>query len=108
MTHDRRRPPHRRSAALFVATSDGALPFARTRDLSATGVFLETGAAPPVGSRVEISIAWGESVQTCLARVVRVDRDGVALEFVDPDTFFLQAVAEIMAESRPNDVTPKR
>jgi hypothetical protein len=106
MAPDRRKPPARRQAALFVGSEDERLPFARSRDLSMSGVFLETDGRPPVGEQFEISIAWGDNVFSCEARVVRHARDGVGLLFLEPDTFFEQAVEEILSSSPPVDVVP--
>ena len=66
---DRRRPPGRRDASLFV------------------------------GSTLEITVAWGDDVFTCHAKVVRAAADGLALTFIDPDTFLLQALQEIMDDA---------
>jgi hypothetical protein len=107
MTSDRRRPPCRRKAALFVATSDGEPPVARSRDLSTTGIFLETENRVPMGSSLDISLAWGESLLSCQARVVRRDDAGIALAFVEPDTFFMQAIDEIMESSPPVEGEPQ-
>ena len=105
---DRRRPPGRRQASLFVGSDIEPLPFGRSRDLSLTGVFLETTARPPIGDEREISIAWGADVFTCSARVVRHADDGVALVFVEPDTFFQQVLHEIVEISPPVDIVPGR
>ena len=106
MGDERRKPPNRRLAALFVGSDDGTLPFGRTRDLSLTGIFLETGGRPAIGQRYEIGIAWGEGVFGCQAKIVRHAVNGVALTFIDPDTFFLQAIQEIMETSPPVDIVP--
>ena len=81
---------------MFVGANNVAIPFARTRDLSLTGLRLETDASLKPGLVLEISIAWGTDVVSCQASVVRSTEDGVAISFLDPDTFFLQALQEIM------------
>ena len=103
---DRRRPPPRRAAALFVSGASGDIPFCRTRDLSLTGLFLETNARPALGSVHEISLAWGDDLFTCRAKVVRHAADGVGICFVEADSLFNEAVQEIMDVSPPLDVTP--
>ncbi|MEE8408992.1 MAG: PilZ domain-containing protein [Myxococcota bacterium] len=105
---ERRRLPGRRKASLFVGSDIDPVSFAHSRDLSLTGLFLETNARPEVGSEHEISIAWGAYIYTCTARVVRQAPDGVALTFVATDTFFLQAIQEIMATSPQVDIVPGR
>jgi len=96
---DRRQPPSRRQASLFVGSDQEPLPFGRTRDLSLSGVFLETSSRPALGELRELTLAWGEDVVECQAKVVRHDHDGIALVFIDADTFFIQAIEEIMATS---------
>lgn len=106
MASERRNRPLRRKAALFVGSADDRLPFARSRDLSMNGVFVETDGRPSVGDELEISIAWGDDVFSCTARVVRHAEDGIAITFLGPDTFFEQAVHEILSSSPPADVVP--
>lgn len=105
---NRRRGPRRREAALFVGSDQEPLPFGRTRDLSLTGILLETEARPAIGETREITIAWGDETYACTARIVRHTDYGVALEFVDPDTFFTEALHEIIAASQPVDIVSGR
>ncbi|HET6345975.1 MAG TPA: PilZ domain-containing protein, partial [Myxococcota bacterium] len=87
--------PARHDVPLF--TRLGEVPIGRTRNLSVTGVFLETEARPPIGSRDDLTIAWGDQVVSCVVRVVRHATDGIGLVFVDPDSAFSQAVQEILS-----------
>jgi hypothetical protein len=89
--------PQRHDVPLFIRLGDS--PIGRTRNLSATGVFLETDARPAVGSHDELTIAWGEDLYTCTVRVVRHAADGIGLVFEGPDDYFTQAVQEILADS---------
>jgi hypothetical protein len=89
--------PARHDAPLFTRLGDE--PIGRTRNLSMTGVFLETDVRPPVGSRDDLTIAWGEGVVSCAVRVVRHAADGIGLAFEDPDSAFSQAVQEILSET---------
>jgi hypothetical protein len=108
VANDRRRPPGRKNASLFVGSTSGVISFARTRDLSITGIFLETEARPAAGSTLEITLAWGDDVFSCHARVVRVADDGFALIFVDPDTFLMQALHEILDSTPTVEPSPTR
>ncbi|MBI5510773.1 MAG: PilZ domain-containing protein [Deltaproteobacteria bacterium] len=104
---ERRRPPGRRVATLFVGMGDASVPFACTRDLSLSGLLLETAVRPPLRSQLEISLAWGDDVFSCHAAVVRHTPQGIALAFSDPDAYFLQALQEIMDTAPPVPVTPR-
>ena len=58
----------------------------RTRDMSDSGVFLECegSSCPPVNTRVQVRVIRpgdGEMLPRVKARVVRVDRDGMAVTF---------------------------
>jgi PilZ domain len=91
-----RKAPRRHDVPLFIRLGD--VPIGRTRNLSRNGIFLETDSRPDVDSRHDLSLAWGSGVYSCTARVVRHADDGIGLTFEDVDTFFLQAVDEILAE----------
>jgi hypothetical protein len=97
------RPP-RHQVSLFVGSSDAdTVPFGRARDLSITGLFLETETRPAIGSTREVVFIWGDDTLSCKAKIVRHAANGVGLEFIDPDALFLQAVKEILETSPPND-----
>lgn len=61
------------------------------RDVSASGMFLETDAAYSVGSAVDVALdldtPWGKVMLRCEGRIVRVERSdekvGVAVRFTD-------------------------
>lgn len=95
---ERVKAPERQDVPLFIRLGD--VPIGRTRNLSSNGIFLETDARPPVDSRHDLFLAWGSSVYSCTARVVRHAVDGIGLTFEDTDTFFLQAVEEILEEEK--------
>jgi hypothetical protein len=63
-----------------------------TRDVSASGMFLETDASYAVGSTVNLMLnldtPWGKVMFNCRGRIVRREahdhRMGVAVQFIDP------------------------
>jgi hypothetical protein len=89
--------PPRHVVPLFISL--GNTPVGRTRNLSATGIFVETAVRPAIGSEHELSLAWGDSTHSCNVKVVRHADDGIGVSFCTPDAFFSQAIAEILAES---------
>lgn len=93
---DRRAPPPRHLATLFVTLGEDMVPFGRTRDLSTSGIFLITEQRPPVASLCSIAFVWGEFAYQCQARVVRHASDGVGLAFVTFDESFARAIEEIL------------
>ncbi|MBC7792114.1 MAG: PilZ domain-containing protein [Clostridia bacterium] len=83
--------------SLFVAAGDdNPVPFGRTRDLSVTGVFVETLHRPDVEDVVTLGLVWGEDSLICAARVVRHTNEGIGLSFLKPDPFFIRAIVEIL------------
>lgn len=95
-----RRHP-RQSVALFIGghphqEGEPPLPFGRTRDLSASGVYVVTPERPAVGELRRISLVWGADTFFCQARVIRHGSDGVALQFQQPDPSFRRALQEIL------------
>jgi len=86
----------RQTVSLFVGLgSDENVP-ARTRNLSISGLFLETEERPSVGTVVDLWFVWGDDTHVAKARVIRHANDGVGLTFVEPDHLFLGALAEIL------------
>lgn len=86
---EEQRREKRVSAALPVKVGRGA---GVTRDVSASGMFLETDASYSVGSTVSLMLnldtPWGRVMFNCRGRIVRREthdhRMGVAVQFVDP------------------------
>lgn len=99
MARDARTPRH--SVNLFVSAGEDPVPFGRTRDLSLTGIFVETSERPGIGDVVNLGFVWGEDSLVCAARVARHASDGIGLTFVDPDAYFLRAVSEILEATPP-------
>jgi hypothetical protein len=93
-TTPKRKPRH--PISLFVGLAADGDPPGRTRNISVSGLFLETGKRPPVGSLVDLWFVWGEDTFTGKARVIRHAQDGIGLAFVEPDKLFLDAIAEIV------------
>lgn len=95
---ERRVPAARYDITLFIGQGDEGIPLGHTRNLSLSGIFLETDARPPVDSVQEISLVWGEQTYVCRARIVRHADDGIGLTFLDPDQGFCWALDEIIAD----------
>ncbi len=93
---DTNRLQQRHPVSLFVGMGSNGEPPGRTRNISLSGVFVETPSRPPVGSIVDIWFVWGEDTFVGKARVIRHAGDGIGITFVEPDTFFLGALAEIL------------
>jgi hypothetical protein len=81
--------------SLFVGLAGQEQP-ARTRNVSMSGVFLETAERPTVGTLFDLSFVWGEDTFTSKARVIRHAPDGIGVTFCEPDRPFLEALAEIL------------
>lgn len=97
---DRQRRPTRHGVSLYFGTNDQDIePFGRARDLSRTGLFVETKQRPPIGSMRELVLMWGRDTLTVPAKVVRHAEDGVGMCFVNPDAAFLAVIAEILETS---------
>jgi hypothetical protein len=92
-------PAPRVKVVVFIGQGDDMIPFGRTRDLSVSGMFLETELRPPLDSDQNICLVWGDESLSCVARVVRHAADGIGLSFKDPDAAFVQAVNEIIGTS---------
>jgi Tfp pilus assembly protein PilZ len=79
----------KRVSALLPVEAGGATGIAR--DVSATGIFFETGAGFSIGSPVNLALdldtPWGKVMLRCEGKVVRVERRddtiGVAVQFTD-------------------------
>ncbi|MBI3179332.1 MAG: PilZ domain-containing protein [Deltaproteobacteria bacterium] len=91
----------RYDVTLFICQGEQMTPLGRSRDVSESGLFLETAQRPTLGSLITIALVWGEGTFTCQARVARHADEGVGLSFVDPDPAFKGAIAEILETSRP-------
>jgi hypothetical protein len=84
---DKRR--EERVTALLPVVAGSAAGIAR--DVSASGIFLETDAAYSIGSPVNLALdldtPWGRVMLRCEGKVVRVERRddtiGVAVQFTD-------------------------
>jgi hypothetical protein len=100
-------PPRlpRYRVSLFVGSAEqDTVPFGRARNLSGSGIFLETAVRPEIGSTRELVFIWGDDTLTCKAKIVRHAADGIGLTFVDPDAGFLRASQEILDSSPPVEV----
>ena len=91
----------RRIVNLFVGQGTTIVPFGRSRNLSLSGLFLETSSRPAIGDIQNISFVWGDETYLCAARIVRHAGDGIALTFVNPDAGFMYAIQDILKSSPP-------
>jgi hypothetical protein len=91
-----RRSFERRPVVLLYGSSKDPRLFGKTRDLSKSGVFVETSLRPELESVLEISLAWRTDVWSCRARVARHAADGLGLVFIEPSPEFLRGVAVVM------------
>ena len=95
------------TVTIFLTVGEEMRPFGRTRDLSVSGAFVETGERPEIGSTPEIAIVWGEDTLLCRARVVRHSTDGIGVTFLDPEISFTRAIEDIVNSAplkRPRQV----
>jgi DNA-binding response OmpR family regulator len=80
----------------------------RTRDVSATGAFLETEAPLPIGSSVQLALDIGGSTVHVTGRIVRVQEPGwglsggVGVSFLDDDPAAAAALDDFVAGSEPD------
>lgn len=82
------RREERLDAVMPVRVEDAA---GLTRDISASGMFLETDASYAIGSPISLALdlvmPWGKAVFRCTGKVVRLERRknqvGMAVEFTD-------------------------
>lgn len=86
----------RHPVSLFVGLGSSGQAPGRTRNISLSGLFLETTERPPVGAVVDVWFVWGEDTYVGKASVVRHADDGLGLAYVEPDPLFLGALAEIV------------
>jgi hypothetical protein len=75
------------------------LTFARLKDASSSGAYVETRTAPPMLSQVWIELDWDrrDDSKRIAAYVVRTDQDGVGLEWCD---FAPRAILALIERSR--------
>ena len=96
---DNRRHSPRLHSLNFVA--EEGLMF-RTLDVSREGMMLEMGSPPPLGSHLELQVAFGETIIHLPAQVVRHDllpnhRVGVGVQFGNLDAAATKVIEEHIA-----------
>jgi hypothetical protein len=101
MANDRRQSPRVHSLN-FVAEEAGVY---RTLDVSPEGMLLEMGVPAPLGSRLELRVAFGEEIVPLHARVVRHELlenrgVGVGVRFEDLTEPAQQALTAEVASRR--------
>jgi len=102
MANERRKSP--RVHSLNFVAEEGLLY--RTLDVSPEGMLLEMGVPAPLGSRMEVRVAFGEEILPLHARVVRHElleeqRVGVGVRFEDLNEAAQNALREHAAEKQP-------
>jgi hypothetical protein len=102
---DPQNPAPRYRVTVFIGQGEEMVPFGRTRDLSVSGMFLETEARPELGSEQTVAIVWGDDTCECKAKVVRHADDGIGMTFVTPDATFMNAVREIITSANAEPVS---
>lgn len=84
--NNRRFPRTRLRAEVKLAHPEGGEQHSHTRDISEGGAFIfrEGIAAPRIGDIVEVQVEGlpGEAAPIVPMRVVRLDKDGIGLEFL--------------------------
>jgi len=104
MANEQKRVAERFPVTLFIGNANDSIPLGRSRNVSLSGVFVETKTRPELNTTLEIWFVWGEEVCSCTARVVRHAEDGVGLTFIDPEALFIRALQE-MTGLIPEDAT---
>lgn len=92
-------PWRRRRMCVLLAGGAAAAAPAALREISATGAFLETGAAPELGEQVELRHPEAGAIT---GRVRAVTEDGISIAFPCGELSVAFALAAIAADmSRP-------
>ena len=77
-----------------ITTAEGVYSDGRVRNASLSGAFVETAARVPLLSRVALRpLTPGSSLLD--ARVVRVEADGLALEWIEPPLYAVSALLSL-------------
>lgn len=102
MANERRQSPRVQSLNLVA---DEATVF-RTLDVSPEGMLIEMGVPAPLGSRLDLRVAFGEQIVPLHARVVRHELlegrgIGVGVRFEDVNEAALLALKAEVASRRP-------
>ena len=105
MASDKRTAPRVHSLN-FVA--EEGLMF-RTLDVAPGGMLIEMAFPPPLGSRLDLRVAFGETIVRLPSQVVRHElvgknRVGVGVRFEDLDATALKAVEEHLALKKAGKV----
>ncbi len=104
---------HPLNVAVRLDARPHLLAFARLRNASASGAYLETAVALPLMTRVHVELEWqnlrrGEPHRIA-ACVIRTDREGVALEWCDFAPMPILALIESrQARDRPESHQSER
>lgn len=101
MESDDKRAFGRSTVTIYIA-SDEKERLGITRDVSLSGLYVETIEAPPVGSSWKVAFVWDDHVYPSNTRVVRQGECGVGLAFLDPDDLRDAAILEMMAPASDN------
>jgi len=99
MSAERNPRAARKNTRLLCGSGQDPRLFGPSRDLSASGAFVEWQVRPPLGELVDITFAWRDELCSCKARVVRYGPDGVGLSFVDPSPRARSVLARLLANT---------
>ncbi len=95
---ERRRHP-RKPVRILVLQPDGSNPqLGYSKNLSRSGILIE-GSSALSGGRDVVMIFEEARLFTCKVRIVRQTAEGVAYEFINPSTDFLDAVTRILSSA---------
>ena len=94
-------PAPRFRSSLEVSTIGDQDSWGQVRDMSISGMFVETSQRPPVGSESDVLLDLNEHRATTRVRVTRHGSRGVGLEFVEPGDEFLEALLGLIARAEP-------
>ncbi len=94
-----RRTAARKTTRLLCGGGQDPRLFGPSRDVSASGAFVEWNERPPLGELVDVTFAWRDELCSCKARVVRYGPDGVGLSFVDPSPRARSVLARLLAST---------
>jgi len=82
-----------------VELAEDSASFGKIRNISVTGVFIETSQRVPRGYETEAFFRIGDVDWRVRMRVVRHAPDGMGMEFVDVGNEFLRAVMRLVANA---------
>ena len=86
----------RYNVRLLIYEAGNSKALGLTRNVSITGIYLETNRRFSLGNEMELSFNWGDDTYSFRGRVARLDQDVCGIIFMNTDREFLHTVAEVM------------